>query len=92
MENCCLTRVILPVTFFFPIILFLKLVYYSDVFYLFLLIVVLTELLVLYLEIHFKLNTFLVMSLSNILFNSLAVKLKLETFTIEEEILYTENY
>jgi hypothetical protein len=32
------------------------------------------------------------MSLSNILFNSLAVKLKLETFTIEEEILYTENY
>jgi hypothetical protein len=78
MENCCLTRVILPVTFLFPIILFLKLVYYSDGFYLFLLIVVLTELLVLYLEIHFKLNTFLVMSLSNILFNSLVV-LKLET-------------
>jgi hypothetical protein len=30
------------------------------------------------------------MSLSNILFNSLEVKLKLEP--IEEEILYTENY
>ena len=31
------------------------------------------------------------MSLSNILFNSLAVKLKLETLQIEEEILYTEK-